>query len=401
MKKVTAVLLLILTFSLIMGISVQAVTANLPNGALVQIPENESVLFENERLVVKGSAVESEEKQHLRSALLFDSSGSMRKEHAYEFAALSNVLSEANDYDYKIFFDSKGMSFYPDYVGGGDSNICEAFHAVAKFGVNKIDIITDAEQYPLDYSGLKDYKNIDTTIYMVYRKESETEEHKNFFNALKNSMTDCSLKVVWIGEEKDIYLDDYVAPVVASRTPSVNISVEEKENGNNCLWCLALIIAVLFAALFDFIHELIKKRRMNVPLEAVNAIRNGAHLLLDVSGSMSKFKRAAKKACIKASSENPILCFGDDKIVDVPIGDLNKINLNGGTPGWEALEYAVQNDLEEIVLISDLKFNGKEFNSCYFGRKFKKITVVLPRGYQKSTLPEIEYITEELKTIEL
>ena len=272
MKKVTAVLLLILTFSLIMGISVQAVTANLPNGDSAQIPEQESILFENERVIVKGSAGESEEKQHLRSALLFDSSGSMRKEHAYEFAAWSNVLAEANEYDYKIFFDSKGMSFNPDYVGGGDSNICEAFNAVAKFGVNKIDIITDAEQYPLDYSSLRDYKNIDTTIYMVYRKESETEEHKNFFNALKNSMTDCSLKVVWIGEEKDIYLDDYVAPVVASGTPSINISVEEKENANNCLWWLSIIIAILIAVLFDFIHELIMKRRLNLPLEAVNEL---------------------------------------------------------------------------------------------------------------------------------
>lgn len=356
------------------------------------------------------------------SALLIDKSGSANKIEAvetvvgqYDFALYDVVVP----FDHRISTDS-------NFAGGGDSHICEVIDQLIDGGFTHITVITDGEQWPEDYSALGVYTNVDLTIHLVEEDEEATE----FINQLKNRLVNSNLKVAKPNGSEEVILNDYKAPIYSIEIPIVE---EVEDEGNKTFiqnlkegyfpWWLILLFAAIIAALFDFIHELITRRRRNeekneptdgdsattavapapvpMPAKAVAEIKQGAHVLADVSGSMAAQQSETANACMAAQKGGEaILCFGDS-ISEHIADELQGIQPSGRTAGWEALEKAASKGWNEIVLVSDLGFNGKPFDEKAFSKKFKKVTVVTPSKYYKPTLENLNKIADEVEVLPL
>lgn len=369
-----------------------------------------------------------------RSALLIDKSGSMKK-----IAAVEAVLGQYDfaSYDAVVNFDQR-ISTDINFVGGGNSYICEVIDELADAGFTHITVVTDGEQWPQDYSALSVYTDLDLTIHLV----EEDEESKEFINQLKSRLVKSNLKVAKPDGSEEVILNDYQAPIYSIEVPVVeesNIS-EDEDEGNTFIeniqkgyfpWWLILLIAALIAALFDFIHELITHRRDEekdeekekeeepqsgnnvatavapvpvpkpIPAKAVVHIAQGAHVLADFSGSMAAQQSETAKACMDAQKgSEAVICFGDS-VSEHSADELQGIQAAGQTHGWEAMEQASVKGWDEIVLVSDLGFNGKTFDENAFSKKFKKVTVVAPSNYHQPTLENIKKIADEVEVLHL
>lgn len=363
-----------------------------------------------------------------QSALLIDCSGSMTEQEAVE-SVLAQIDQSA--FDAVVYFDQR-FTTDSDFTGGGNSAICEAIDKTAK-GFEHIAVVTDAEQWPQNYSALGIYTDIDLTIYLV----EEDEEAKEFVEQLQSRLTNSNLKVVKPDGSEEVILDEYQAPVyeiqiqvpVIPEEPEIEqseLSVSESENeeqkvvvvdeDGKCYWWIALILAVLISALFDFIHELITRGRSEeqekasdttnptpkpIPAKAVAQIAQGAHVVADFSGSMAAQQSETAKACMDAQKgSEAVICFGDS-VSEHTADELKGIQAAGKTAGWEALEKAFSRGWDEIVLVSDLGFNGKTFDEKAFPKKFKKVTVVTPSNYYAPTLENLKKIANEVEVLPL
>jgi len=366
-----------------------------------------------------------------RSALLIDKSGSMKK-----IAAVEAVLGQYDfaSYDAVVNFDQR-ISTDINFVGGGNSYICEVIDELADAGFTHITVVTDGEQWPQDYSSLSVYTDLDLTIHLV----EEDEESQEFINQLKSRLVNSNLKVEKPDGTEEVILNNYKAPIYSIEVPVVeesNIS-EDEDEGNTFIeniqkgyfpWWLILLIAALIAALFDFIHELITRRRDEeekgtekepqsgnnvatavapvpvpkpIPAKAVVHIAQGAHVVADFSGSMAAQQSETAKACRDAQKNSEaVLCFGDS-VSEHTVDELEGVQAAGQTAGWEAMEQAAIKGWDEIVLVSDLGFNGKPFDEKAFPKKFKKVTVVTPRVYHEPTLENLKKIADEVEVLPL
>jgi len=353
------------------------------------------------------------------SVLLIDQSGSMKDREAVE-EILGQIDRE--EFDKEYFFDDR-FSRDPD-VRGGNSDIVSALNKVVVGGFTHITIVTDGEQYPINYSNLGGYANLDITIHLVEKSEQATE----FYALLASRLTASSLKVVTPEGEK-VVLDDYQPPIymieVPVYIPSDTDSESEPDSESDFSesikeetiiiektiieketfpWWWVLLAAVLLAALFDFIHELITRDRggddevVPLPGEAVDAIKSGSKVLADFSGSMAAQQSETVKVC-KEASVKKILCFGE-KVKEVKVRMLRWLRAEGHTAGWEAVEYASEKDWDDIVIISDLFFNGKCFAEIST-KEFKEIMVVVPENYNQDTLECLKAISKEIKVVPL
>jgi len=371
-----------------------------------------------------------------QSALLIDCSGSMTEQEAVE-SLLAQIDQSA--FDAVVYFDQR-FTTDSDFTGGGNSAICEAIDKTAKGGFEHIAVVTDGEQWPQNYSALGIYTDIDLTIYLV----EEDEEAKEFIEQLQSRLTNSNLKVVKPDGTEEMVLADYQppiyeiqinVPVIPEKNESeIHQNASEFDSNSNdhttvivdeegrCFWWVALILAVLIAALFDFIHELITRKRNKdknranntyisavthapepkpMPVKAVVHIVQGANVVADFSGSMAAQQSETAKACIAAKKDSEIvLCFGD-KVSEHAVSELEGIKAAGQTAGWEALEVAASKGWDEIVLVSDLSFNGKAFNEKAFPKKFKKVTVVTPSNYYTPTLENLKKIADEVEVLPL
>lgn len=351
-----------------------------------------------------------------RSVLLIDKSSSMEKQQKVE--AVVGQYDFAS-YDAVVNFDHR-LSTDANFSGGGNSYICEVIDELADAGFTHITVVTDGEQWPQDYSALSVYTDLDLTVHLV----EEDEESQEFIDQLKSRLVNSNLKVVKPDGSKEVKLNDYKAPIYTIEVPVVE---ENEDEGNKTFiqnlkegyfpWWLVLLLAVLIAALFDFIHELITQGRNKekgdntvttatlvpkpLPAAAVAQIEKGAHVVADFSGSMAAQQSETAKACMNAQKgSEPVICFGDN-ISEHTASELKRIQAAGRTHGWEALEAAVSKGWDEIVLISDLEFNGKAFDQNSFAKKFKKITVVTPSSFDWETLKNLEKIADEVEVLYL
>ncbi len=336
-----------------------------------------------------------------RSALLIDRSGSMNGTAVGQYDLAS--------FDAVVYFDHR-LSTDSEFKGGGDSSICETLDELADAGFVHITVVTDGEQWPLgDYSGLGVYTDLDLTIHLV----EEDEASKEFIDLLSSRLVKSNLKVVKPDGAEELILNNYKAPIYLIEVPAI----EENESSNliqnikegNFPWWLVLILAAIIAAIFDFIHELITRREGKentlatkpIPEKAVAHIAQGAHVVADFSGSMAAQQSATATACMQVQKGNEaVLCFGDD-VSERKAKALHRVQAAGKTAGWEALEEASSKGWKEIVLVSDLGFNGKMFDEKAFAKRFKKITVVIPEGYSSQTLEDLKKIADEVEVLPL
>ena len=245
-------------------------------------------------------------------------------------------------------------------------------------------------------------------------EESETADE--FISELERRLVNSSLKVV-TPEGEEIVLDDYQPPIYTIEIPDGNSEVDnDVENEGNTFienikegyfpWWLLLILAAIIAALFDFIHELITRRSGQecpkpIPAKAVAQIAKGARVVADFSGSMAAQQSETAKACQAAhKGSDTVLCFGDS-VSEHAVSELKGLQATGKTHGWEAMEQAAFKGWDEIVLVSDLGFNGKIFDENAFAGKFRKVTVVTPSSYDIGTLENIKKIADEVEVLYL
>lgn len=348
-----------------------------------------------------------------RSALLVDRSGSIKDQE--EVNSVMSTLDKS-EYDFIGYFDDSQISLDPEYKGGGNSAICETVDKVVQLGYTNITVVTDGQQWPRDYSSLGIYTDVNLTICLVGEKEKDSEE---LVNQLKNRLVNSSLRVEKTDGEEEIVLDDYTPEVFSVETPEMESSSNVNsgntsliDNNGKCYWWVALILAVIIAALFDFIHELLMKHRDEkktheeeksklkpMPVKAVEAIAKGARVLADYSGSMKKQQAVTADAC-KQLTKAKVICFGED-VSEVRPSKMSRIKAQGKTSGWEAMEQASAKGWQDIVIVSDLGFNGKPFDENSFDKKFNKVTVVAPEIYDKETLANIQKIADEVEVLPL
>ncbi len=361
-----------------------------------------------------------------RSVLLIDKSGSMEDQQKVD-----QILGQydPSSYDAVVNFDHR-ISTEDSFVGGGDSHICEVIDKLANAGFTHITVVTDGQQWPHDYSALSVYTDLDLTIDLV----EESEDSEEFINQLKSRLVNSNLMVAKPDGSEEVVLNDYKAPIYLIEVPVVeeNTSANDIEDeGDKTFienikegyfpWWVVLLLAAIIAALFDFIHELITRGRREeeqkvqptptgvtavptpapIPAKAVVHIAEGACVVADISGSMADQQRETAKACRYAhKSSEAVICFGDS-VSEHTVDELETVKPAGRTAGWEAMEYASQKGRYEIVLVSDLGFNGKSFDENAFSKKFKKVTVVAPSSYHVPTLEKIKKIADEVEVLPL
>lgn len=396
------------------------------------------VLITITALPITAVAATSEIELQTRSALLVDRSGSVKDQQVVN--SVIDTMDKA-EYDFIGYFDDSQISLDAEYQGGGNSAICETIDEVAKLGYTHIAIVTDGEQWPKDYTSLGAYTDLDLTFYLVGDKDTASSE---LIDQLKSRLINSSLKVVTTeGEEQEI-LNDYKNPVYTIEVPEVeeedSTSINEDKTfidnikEGNFPWWLVLILAAVIAALFDFIHELITKKRDNryssmigtkmvernpvgkgvaygvdaqridmevrpLPIEAVDAIVKGTKVLADYSGSMARQQKETAAACKKLNPSGKVICFGEE-VSEVKASEMEAIKPEGSTHGWEAIQEASAKGCDNILIISDMKFNGRRFDKKDFAR-FKKITVVVPNSYSKENLANLREIADEVEVLPL
>lgn len=361
-----------------------------------------------------------------RSALLIDKSGSMEEQKAVEVVISQCDLSS---YDAVVYFDQR-LSTKEDFTGGGNSHICEAIDQLVDGGFAQITVVTDGEQWPSKYSALGVYTDVDLTIKLV----EETKQSQEFINQLKSRLVNSSLKVSKPDGTEDVILDDYKKPIYTIEIPVVEdetskdsdtevedvekITIIENAREGYFPWWLILILAAVIAAIFDLIHELIARGRDKddedendtpteeetkpapMPEKAVMHIKQGAHVVADFSGSMAAQQSETARACLDVGSKDKVICFGE-RVKERKPNKLSSVHAEGRTAGWEALEKASSKCWDEIVLVSDLGFNGKAFDQNAFAKKFKKVTVVTPKRYSMATLENLKKIADEVEVLPL
>lgn len=362
-----------------------------------------------------------------RSALLVDRSGSMEDiENVNEYLA----KFDTSKYDFVGYFDHRQISVDPDFEGGGDSYICEAIDKMAERGFIHIDVITDGQQWPQEYDALVGYTDIDLTIYLV----EETEDSEELTKKLAERMVNSSLQVVTPDGDKRVILDDYQPPVYTIEIPlpeekddeggaveNIPQEQDEKDTDNpevKIPWwwfVITFLLAVLIAALFDLIHELITHRDRDgqkndddggaqqplpvIPEKGKKAIAEGDFILADISGSMATCQQATAQACQSVNGAAPkCIAFGQS-VMHVKTAELSSIPNQGQTYGWEAVETAWNMGKKRIVIVSDMQFNGKAFQAGQM--MFERITVIAPAGYKEQNVEQLRQIAKEVEVLPL
>lgn len=338
-----------------------------------------------------------------RSILLIDKSGSMDDQQKVDEILCQYDLAS---YDAVRYFDHR-ISANPDFVGGGDSHICEAIDAVARGGFTHITVVTDGEQWPQNYETLGVYSDLNLTIHLV---EEEDKESKEFLSKVKEALEFSNLTVVNHDGTEEVILNDYKAPIYSIEVPD---SYENNEGENNIIinegdeyvcncdcckckhiswswwWFFLLLLPILGLLLWWLFRNWKVARR----------IKN-AHAVVDCSNSMAKVLKRLYRVCrqLGVSANAEIIRFGQGASLE-KLEYLKDVYGENATFGTEGLQLAIDQGWEEIVLISDLGFNGKEVSSL--NGRFKKISVVVPRDYEKGILEEIKKIADEIEVIHL
>lgn len=334
-----------------------------------------------------------------RSILLIDRSGSMT-ERSIQEQVIARLKKEK--YDVISYFDSEVITKGPDYVGGGDSNICQNIDKQIDAGFTHISLVTDGQQWPEDYSALGVYSDVDITIYLV----EESDAANRLVVNLSQRMVNSSLKVVTPDGEEKVFLNEYQPETY---TIKVEVPVHECQNCGTrgagipwWLWLLFLPLALLPLLLLFFPfggrkkeEEEEEEKPLEVTEEGLAAIQDSDALLLDCSGSMDKVLRAAREACKAIQYQGRPIIFGGCGVKSVK--SLKRVKADGQTPGWEAMKKANEMGKKRPVIVTDAHFTENEVELS--GLHFDKVTLVVTEGYSTTTVEEIRKIADEVEVL--
>lgn len=333
-----------------------------------------------------------------RSTLLIDRSGSMDDQTAVE-AVLGQY--DLASFDEVIYFDTD-LSTSDSFTGGGNSSICEVIDKVVAGGFTHITVVTDGEQWPADYSALGIYTDLDLTVRLV----DESEEADELVSQLESHLSNSNLKVVTPEGEEKVVLNEYKDPIYTIEIPDSEdegdtIINEGDDYICNCdcckcnhkawsWWWLLFLLIPLLGLLFWWLFRNWKIARR---------VKN-AKAVVDCSNSMTKALARLYRACrrLGVSKDAEIVRFGEGASLET-LSYLKNVQGERCTHGTEGLELALAQGWDEIVLISDLGFNGKAVSSL--NGRFKKVSVVVPEGYSNATLDELRKITDEVEVLHL
>lgn len=108
----------------------------------------------------------------------------------------------------------------------------------------------------------------------------------------------------------------------------------------------------------------------------------------------------ATAAAKKVNAEN-LIVFAEN-VEQVEANALDALQLGGSTHGWEAVEMAKEQGYDDIIIVSDLAFNGKSFAEMQLQDKFQKITAVVPKkGHSTETLEQLRKIADKVEVLYL
>lgn len=360
-----------------------------------------------------------------RSILMVDRSGSIKDIDAVN-AILASLDMDA--YDAVMYFDAQDFSLNPEYAGRGNSPICEAVDAAATGGFTHITIVTDGEQWPAKYGALKIYTDINLRIIIV---EGEAEAAEALAKELPDHFVKSTIAVQWPNGETQVLMDEYqphkyvvefevpdpvveqttivecnhecapceheCVPCTHECTPCTHVSTVCT---HRCLWWLALLLACLFALLLWLLHWLFGHHRRGWFGPVVTKVKKGARMVLDVSGSMGAYSGDVVRAARKGKATD-IIAFGET--VEQPkLDEVSKLNIGGATKGVEALKKAAELGWKEVILISDLYFNGECLNPEDFkDKKFKKLTILAPAAHDNAMVGELKKIADQVEVLSL
>jgi len=354
-----------------------------------------------------------------RSILLIDKSGSMKDQQAVE-----DILDQYDiaSYDAVRWFDHR-ISDDPEFVGGGDSHICEAVDKAADGGFTHITVVTDGEQWPQDYSALGLYSDLDLTIHLV--EEDKIAVAEELVSKLEVALEKSNLKVVKPDGTEESLSNDYQSPVyeVKFEIPDApDAELEETVKDSKCHWLWALLLAVLIAALFDLIHELITRRKVkeedkttdnnaapapaptmseNTVVAVTEKLRESDDVVeyyIDNSTSFERVFHGAAEAARRSGTKSATT-FGSE-VKERDVSELAALTAQGQTKGWEALE--TTKGRRNAVILSDMQFNGKVFDeSAFAGKHFRKVTVFAPAGYNAAEVENLKKIADEVEVLPL
>lgn len=386
--------------------------------------------------------------------VLVDRSGSMKDRDA-----VNNVLATIDTSEATIaYFDSHKLTLDENYNIGGNSSICEAIDAAARGGFTHIAVVTDAEQWPENYSSLGIYTDLDIKIFLTEEKDAQAEK---LIAELTDSLVKSNLTIVHVDGTEEVLMNDYVPEkhVVSIEVPDPIVPDEEEPDHGNpvdgtakpsepvidqtvvecnhectecthrCPWWLVLLLAVVIAALFDFIHELITRNRNGMRIIR-DRVADGSKVIIDLSGSMDEHRKdvlravrkgGAKKVYAFGSSycEVPLECVRVDGCVEVPksvpiyeqdgytevvkvTDDYAIVDMRRATRGAEVLKAAAQKGYRKVMLYSDMQFTGAELVAEDFEKMhFERITVVAAKPYDLRKVTELYEIADCVEVIEL
>ena len=190
-----------------------------------------------------------------RSILLIDRSGSMKDAHTTVEEFESKIKTESSEFDSVSFFDTRTETD-PDFVGGGNSSICEAIDKAALAGFTYITVLTDGEQWPADYSSLGVYTDIYVTIVLTVE---ENQASKSLIEQLRKHLVNSSLKVITSEGNEKLLMDEYKPFTHTAKIPSLDEEKvkdftidsvnEELKQKFKSYWWLALVAVILISVM--------------------------------------------------------------------------------------------------------------------------------------------------------
>ena len=297
------------------------------------------------------------------------------------------------------------------------TDIFSALREAKISGYDRVFILTDGWQDSptTGWKGLmnEDYSFMD--IYLVcLGKTQHTEELRAKLENTSECFQHSSLTLEYLdGTPSDEIFSGYQSEIIRVAVPdadtlyslkweevsATSITRATQETGYWPWW--VVLLAVLLAALFDLIHELITRNREDrLPTEAEARMRAGASVLADFSGSMTAVRGPLRRSCRKAGADT-LMTFSGGSVRKISPQNVSRVETGGNTPGWEALKEAESQGMEDIVLISDLEFNGEPFRKDRFSKKFKSILVVAPSSHNQEVYRNLEEIAEKVEVVHL
>lgn len=284
--------------------------------------------------------------------------------------------------------------------------------------VDELGVGTDLVSYPYNEAktveGKEPLKGKEVVVYMA--KNSLPEQYQNAVVNLSKMLDEASCTLKFVNYRGDTYAtiyDNYQsgeatavpAPAVDNQEIKLNISTPAPATTGFTRTDVALLLGIMFTIVMALVIVIIcmidKKCCNNQPASTqapgtwqapvATAISNGAAVACDFSGSMGGLKDAVCRY-IKTLGVLKVWSF-NETIKEITVKKALRKVAEGDTHGYRMICHLQTQNVRNIVLVSDLKFNDNpsQFNTLQPGT-FDHITFVLPQDPTKCDQQVLEAV---------